>query len=37
MLFEISGIKEEMAKEAMHMATYKLPIKTRFVVKEGVS
>ena len=37
MLFEISGIKEDMAKEAMHMAAYKLPIKTRFVVKEGVS
>ncbi len=37
MLFEISGIKEDMAKEAMHMATYKLPIKTRFVVKGRVS
>ena len=37
MLFEISGIKEDMAKEAMRMAAYKLPIKTRFVVKEGVS
>ncbi len=37
MLFEISGIKADMAKEAMHMAAYKLPIKTRFVVKEVVS
>ena len=37
MLFEISGIKEDMAKKAMHMATYKLPIKTRFVVKGRVS
>ncbi|MBM3166007.1 MAG: 50S ribosomal protein L16 [Chloroflexi bacterium] len=33
MLFEIAGIKEEMAKEAMHLAAYKLPIKARFVVK----
>jgi large subunit ribosomal protein L16 len=36
-LFEIAGIKEEMAKEAMHLASYKLPIKTRFVTKESVS
>lgn len=34
MLFEISGIKENLAKEAMHLASYKLPIATRFVVKE---
>jgi len=37
MLFEVSGIKEDMAKEAMHLAAYKLPIKTRFVIKESVS
>jgi len=36
MLFEISGIKESMAREAMHLASYKLPISTRFVVKEAV-
>ena len=36
MLFEISGIKENMAREAMHLASYKLPITTRFVVKETV-
>jgi len=36
-LFEIAGIKEDMAKEAMHLASYKLPIKTRFVTKESVS
>lgn len=34
MMFEISGIKESMAKEAITMAAYKLPIKTRFVVRE---
>ena len=36
MLFEISGIKEGMAREAMHLASYKLPIATRFVVRETV-
>ena len=36
MLFEISGIRESSAREAMHLASYKLPIGTRFVVKETV-
>jgi large subunit ribosomal protein L16 len=36
MLFEVSGIKENLAREAMHLASYKLPIATRFVVKETV-
>lgn len=36
MLFEISGIGEDMARKAMHLASYKLPISTRFVVKETV-
>ncbi len=35
-LFEISGIKADMAHEALHLASYKLPIATRFVAKEGV-
>ncbi len=34
-LFEIGGIKENLAKEAMHLASYKLPVSTRFVVKEA--
>jgi large subunit ribosomal protein L16 len=33
-LFEIGGIKENMAKEAITLAGYKLPIKTRFIVRE---
>jgi large subunit ribosomal protein L16 len=33
-MFEIGGIKENMAKEAMTLAAYKLPIKTRFVARE---
>ncbi|MCJ7516055.1 MAG: 50S ribosomal protein L16 [Dehalococcoidia bacterium] len=36
MLFEVGGIKENMAKEALHLAAYKLPIATRFVAKETV-
>ncbi|KKN93592.1 hypothetical protein LCGC14_0197840 [marine sediment metagenome] len=30
-IFELEGIKEEIAKEAFRMATDKLPIKTKFV------
>lgn len=33
-LFEISGVDEEMAREAMRLASHKLPINTRFVVRE---
>ncbi len=36
-LFEIGGIKESMAREALHLATYKLPIGTRIVAKEGIT
>jgi len=31
MLFEIAGVKEDAAREAMRLASYKLPIPTRFV------
>ncbi len=31
MLFEITGVSEEVAKEAMRLASHKLPIKTQFV------
>jgi len=34
MLFEIGGVGEEMAKEAMRLASHKLPIDTRFVARE---
>ena len=33
-LFEIGGIRENMAKEALTLAAYKLPIKTRFIARE---
>ena len=32
-MFEISGVSEEAAKEAMRLAMYKLPIKCKFVKK----
>ena len=31
MIFELDGVKEEIAKEAFRMATDKLPIKTKFI------
>lgn len=34
-LFEISGVSEERAKEALRLAAFKLPIKTKFVVRRG--
>ncbi len=34
MLFEISGVERILAKEAMRLAAYKLPIKTKFIVRE---
>lgn len=36
-LFEISGVKEEVAKEAMVLAGHKLPMETRFVSRADVS
>lgn len=33
-IFELSGVKEDDAKEAMKLASHKLPIKTR-IVKKG--
>lgn len=33
-LFEIKGVSEETAREAMRLAMHKLPIKCKFVAKE---
>ncbi len=33
-MFEIAGVSEEIAREAMRLAANKLPIKTKFVKKE---
>lgn len=35
-LFEMQGVSEEIAREAMRLAAHKLPIKTKFLVKEDV-
>lgn len=35
-LFEIDGVSEDQAKEAFRLASHKLPVKTRFVVREGI-
>ena len=40
-MFEISGVSEEVAREALRLAAHKLPVKCKFVknedVKDGVS
>lgn len=33
-LFEIAGVSEEVAREAMRLASSKLPIKTKFIKRE---
>jgi large subunit ribosomal protein L16 len=34
-LYEVEGIPEEVAKEAMRLASHKLPIRTRFISRES--
>lgn len=34
-MFEMDGVSEEVAREAMRLAGHKLPIKTKFVVREN--
>lgn len=33
-MFEMAGVPEEIAREAMRLAAHKLPIKTKFVIRE---
>ena len=33
-MFEMDGVPEEIAREAMRLAAFKLPIKTKFLVRE---
>jgi len=33
-IFELAGVSEELAREAMRLAAFKLPLKTRFIVRE---
>ena len=36
-LFEIAGVSEDVAREAMRLAAYKLPVKTLFVARHDLS
>ena len=33
-LFELDGVQENIAREAMKLASYRLPVETRFVTRE---
>jgi large subunit ribosomal protein L16 len=33
-IFELGGVREDVAKEAMRLASNKLPIKTKFIVRQ---
>ena len=33
-MFELAGVSEEIAREAMRLASHKLPVKTKFVKRE---
>jgi large subunit ribosomal protein L16 len=35
-MFEMAGVSEELAREAMRLAAHKLPVKTKFVTREDV-
>nr|WGH13021.1 ribosomal protein L16 [Echinothamnion sp.] len=32
-IFEIAGVPQDIAQQAMRLASYKLPIKTKFIIK----
>jgi large subunit ribosomal protein L16 len=36
-MFEMSGVGEKVAKDAIRLASNKLPLKTRFIIKESVA
>ncbi len=36
-LFEVGGVSEEVAREAIRLASYKLPCKTKFIMRENVA
>ena len=36
-LFEMDGVTEEQAREAMRLAAHKLPIRSKFIIKEEQS
>src|SRR3979490_1172021 len=36
-MFELAGVSEDLAREAMRLAGHKLPVKTKFVLREGAT
>ena len=34
-MFEVTEVTEDIAREALRLASHKLPIKTKFVMKEN--
>nr|YP_010618931.1 Ribosomal protein L16 [Deltalsia parasitica]WAX02944.1 Ribosomal protein L16 [Deltalsia parasitica] len=36
-IFEIAGVSQNVAQQAMHLASYKLPIKTKFIIRGTVT
>jgi large subunit ribosomal protein L16 len=34
-MYEIAGVPEEIAREAMRLASFKMPIKTKFITRES--
>ena len=34
-MFEVAGVSEEVAREALRLASHKLSVKTKFVMREG--
>jgi large subunit ribosomal protein L16 len=36
-MFEMAGVGEKVAKDAIRLAAHKLPLKTRFVYKESIA
>jgi large subunit ribosomal protein L16 len=36
-LFEMEGVPEDIAKQAMRLASHKLPMRTKFVTRDGVA
>ncbi|PID79294.1 MAG: 50S ribosomal protein L16, partial [Clostridiales bacterium] len=34
-MFELAGVSEDLAREAMRLAAMKMPVKCKFVTREG--
>jgi large subunit ribosomal protein L16 len=35
-MFEVAGVSEEVAREALRLAAHKLPVKSKFVKREEI-